>query len=241
VQLMSDKSKAATRLGRTFGAVALVALIVAAVAASAAQAAPRWKVNGSFLGSGTTKSFTGSGGGGTILLPTLGLSVFCQSNKSVGKIEGTAAGVAGTAREVVMTFTNCIDKTAAGAYASACEVLQEGSPKGTIRTNPMKGILSWRAGGAGPAINYSPETGRNLAPTVELWGGEECAVAGLISPIEGDLKGWLTPTTGEATAVTTSFSTSTGSVLKWVGSTLSVTTTESKALTSGEAFGVAEG
>jgi hypothetical protein len=217
---------------------ALVALIAAAFA-SAAQAAPRWKVNGSFLGTGVTKSFTASGKSAIIRESLTGINWDCQESKIRGQIEGTSAGTKGKESQVVFTYSGCSIRTLGGG-TTTCTLEQEGQPVGTLQTKALNGILGSRSGGAGPMITFTPEKGTGLTSGVMIGGG--CAFeTGEAIPFTGSMTSWLTPISGEATTMASVFPESGGlSTIKWLAP-VSLFNQTNLTLASGEAFGVAEG
>lgn len=165
------------------GSALIVVLVLGAISTSAASAsfAPRWTINGSYLGSGSTQNYIGNLSG-TMTFTVPGLLSLQSSHCSIaGKIVGSSAGVSGTTKEGVLSCTNL---TVSGA--PACEVQN-------ITTGKMDGIVGWREeSGEANILTFEPESGVNIA-TVLI---EECALEGEYT-ITGGFVGTIEPAATE--------------------------------------------
>jgi hypothetical protein len=148
-----------------------------AMAAHAANEVPRWKVAGAFLPTGAEneKAFTATSTG-AIELEGGGLHLTSTSCEAVeGKIQGTAAGTAGTNTEKL----RCKGVVVVG-FSAVCEANSPGEAEGTITTNPLKSTLvyltknSSKSGG----VLFKPATGSEFV-NIHVGGAEEeCPLEG---------------------------------------------------------------
>lgn len=125
---------------KIFGTSLLLVLAFTAIAAAAAQAAPRWVVGSTNPASGATEAFTGVNTSEEIKLTTgiAGLELTSESCNVIGKIEGTAAEVAGKNKEVKL---HCTQVGVVGV--TGCTVKSVGAGAGEVTTNKLSSELVW--------------------------------------------------------------------------------------------------
>lgn len=168
-------------LGLALAAVFALSAITSASAMAAS--APRWKVAGSFLGTGVTKNFTANNSG-TITLKGGELTLTSTSCSSTGKIEGTGAGVAGTNKE---TTLSCTGVKVVG-FESFCQAHSPGAANGTITTNQLKGTLVYLTKKSTKSVGvlFLPASGTEFVKVEVV--GAECPLIGNY-PVTGEIVG----------------------------------------------------
>jgi hypothetical protein len=159
--------------------VAILAFSALSVGAASAAEAPRWKVNGTYIGAGTSKAFTTTSTNEVVLSFKSGFYLASPAGEctQTGEIEGSAAGAPGTKKNVVLTCKKVkVFETAGKKELVNCTVKSAGAEVGTIKTNSLKGTLVWlNASGAAAGDLVEPTSGTNWA-TIEILGAA-CAAA----------------------------------------------------------------
>jgi hypothetical protein len=155
---------------------ALVALLsFSAVSAQAASSpeAPRWKVNGAFLGNGVTKAFTATNTT-ELAIAFSGIKVAAPAGQCTitGEIQGNGSFNSGSRKNVILSCTK-----AAVIGAANCAVNSTGSPSGTIISNSLKSEVVW-LGESGEAAGdrFEPATAGQPWMKLDIT-GEKCAAA----------------------------------------------------------------
>jgi hypothetical protein len=173
----------------TGGVAVLVAVALSALPAAGASAAtaPRWKVGGSFLAAGGTKTLQGSSGtvdeqGGGVQITYTG----CTVN---GAVVGSGTGTPG---DHEATQRSCTGAKVLGSEAT-CSVNSPSEPAGKVVTNKLKGSLVYLAKGSSASVGlvFAPASGTELL-TLEVTGGK-CELAGKYPETGEVVAKFLTP------------------------------------------------
>lgn len=163
--------------------LAVLAVLTAASTSANAAPAPRWKVNGAFLGNGAEKQFSATLKSGTkaeLEVPKLGLNLVSENCSLAGRIVGSPPGVEGTVSKVLLA---CVEISVEGAE-EVCSV-------DNVLTNNLSGNLGWmESTGSAVSVTAHPESASRIA-TVNIE-GEECSFAGVFA-VTGETAGGLFP------------------------------------------------
>jgi hypothetical protein len=160
--------------------LALAAFSAIPVASAAASGAPRWKVEGAFLGAGVAKPIEGTSGTVDEVSGGFGISFTgCTVN---GEAVGSAASVP-AGHEA--TFRVCTGSKVIGSE-STCSVHSPGREAGVVATNKLKGSLVYLTKGSAASVGlvFAPATGTEVLKLVVT--GEKCTVAGEY-PVTGEV------------------------------------------------------
>jgi hypothetical protein len=163
--------------------LALLSLVVilsaGAMLASSASAAIKfeWKVGGEVLGAGESRALTTTTDGKRFVINGSLLGVASELLSSEFSVEPGAkiiGGKPGTNEETVVFKGVTVDKPA------NCSIESEGSPVGTVRTNPLHIEIVESEGTHEPVLLVSPKTGTTFTQILLLNNGGTCGGIGTI-------------------------------------------------------------
>jgi hypothetical protein len=162
------------------------ALSVVAMSVSSASAAIKfeWKVGGATLDAGETRGFTTTSDGHVFDLhaSVAGANIlFLASEFSVEPGAEIIGGKPGTEKETVLFKGVTVDNPA------KCAIESEGSPAGTIQTQPLLTTIVESDETHEPVILFSPQSGSNFVNLLLLnRGTEECVLKNVLASLSGN-------------------------------------------------------
>jgi hypothetical protein len=155
------------------GVVGMLSVVAMSVSSASAAIKFEWKVGGAALKAGETRGFTTTSDGHTFDLhaSVAGASILFLSREiSVEPGAEIIGGKPGTDEETVLFKGVTVDNPA------KCAIESEGSPVGTIQTQPLKTEIVESEGTHEPVILFSPKTGSDFVNLLLLNNGAETCV-----------------------------------------------------------------